>query len=138
MADLQQTVGSVIRRERHERRFTLKELAERAMISVVYLSEIERGKKYPSPVVVERLADALDLSVPDLLSIVAEALREELEPRVAQPIGFRPPAQAVTEYRPGAAPVLPASTVVHLLGELSLVGERNSAPYRPRVTDAVA
>ena len=55
MADLQETMGTVIRRERRQRGLTLKQLAERAMLSVVYIGELERGKKYPSAVVLERL-----------------------------------------------------------------------------------
>src|SRR5512146_3481315 len=48
MDDLQAAVGAVIRQERRARGLTLKELATRAIIPVVYLGEIERGKKYPS------------------------------------------------------------------------------------------
>ena len=88
MADLQHTLGAVIRRERRERQMTLKELAERSALSVVYLGEIERGKKYPSALVVERLAAALDLTVPDLLEYFADELRGVRQPSMA--IGFMP------------------------------------------------
>lgn len=87
MADLQQTIGTVIRRERRERHLTLKALAERAIVSVVYLGEIERGKKYPSPIVLERLAGALDMGVSDLLECVAWELRGEAQPTL-RAIGF--------------------------------------------------
>lgn len=53
MADLQATLGAVIRKERRHRRRTMAWLAERAAISLVYLGEIERGKKYPSALVLE-------------------------------------------------------------------------------------
>jgi transcriptional regulator with XRE-family HTH domain len=75
MADLQHTVGSVIRRERRERGLTLKALAERSALSVVYLGEIERGKKYPSAQVLEQLAKALELDLAELLELVADELR---------------------------------------------------------------
>ncbi|MGH2514705.1 MAG: helix-turn-helix domain-containing protein [Ktedonobacterales bacterium] len=88
MADLQHTLGAVIRRERHERQLTLKELAERSALSVVYLGEIERGKKYPSALVLERLAAALDLTVSDLLEYFADELRGVRQPAMA--IGFLP------------------------------------------------
>lgn len=88
MADLQETVGTVIRRERSMRHLTMKELAERSAISVVYLGEIERGKKYPSSIVLERLAEALDMEVYDLLQLVAEELRAVMEPEVQHAIGF--------------------------------------------------
>jgi transcriptional regulator with XRE-family HTH domain len=89
MDGLQAAVGAVVRRERHARSLTLKELAARAIVSVVYLGEIERGKKYPSPVVLERLALGLDLATPDLLMMIAIALRGE-ERVEARTIGFTP------------------------------------------------
>ena len=91
MDELQSAVGAVIRRERRERELTLKELANRAIISVVYLGEIERGKKYPSPVTLERLADALDLSTSDLLERIAVELRGVAQPIESPRIGFLPP-----------------------------------------------
>lgn len=89
MSDLQQTMGTAIRRERREQGLTLKELAERAALSVVYLGEIERGKKYPSALVLEKLAEALELSMPDLLERVAEGLRGVPQPALA--LGFAAP-----------------------------------------------
>ena len=80
MADLQETVGAVVRRERSVRHLTMKEL--------VYLGEIERGKKYPSPVVLERLAEALEIDVSDLLWLVAEELRAAQQPQMLKAIGF--------------------------------------------------
>ena len=98
MSDLQETVGTVIRRERSARHLTMKELAERSIISVVYLGEIERGKKYPSPVVLERLAEALEMDVSDLLWLVAEELRAAQQPQMLKAIGFttRTPTNAVS------------------------------------------
>jgi transcriptional regulator with XRE-family HTH domain len=90
MADLQQTIGAVIRRERQARRLTMKALAERAALSEVYLSEIERGKKYPSAPVLEKLAEALDLAVSDLIELVADELRLASQPERVRAIGFAP------------------------------------------------
>ena len=84
MADLQETVGVVIRRERRMRRLTLREVAARAATSLVYLSEIERGKKYPSALVLERLAAALGLTVPELLERIAGDLRAAEAPEREQ------------------------------------------------------
>jgi transcriptional regulator with XRE-family HTH domain len=92
MADLQQTMGVVVRRARHERGLTLKQLAERSALSLVYLGEVERGKKYPSASVLERLAGALELEVPDLLEMVADELRGP-EEHVVNAIGFARPGQ---------------------------------------------
>jgi transcriptional regulator with XRE-family HTH domain len=105
MIDLQQTMGAVIRRERRERQMTLKELAERSAISLVYLGEIERGKKYPSALVLERLARALDLTVPDLLEYVAEEMRGVTLPKVS--MGFLLP-----EARPATSRTTPSGSVV--------------------------
>jgi transcriptional regulator with XRE-family HTH domain len=87
MADLQKTMGNVIRQERRERRLTLRDLARLAALSVVYLGEIERGQKYPSARVLEQLAEAMGLDVSDLLEAVAVELRQEREV-IAAPIGF--------------------------------------------------
>ncbi len=78
--DLQSTVGAVIRRERRKRRLSRRALAERAAVSTVYLGEVERGQKYPSARVLEGLAAALELETPDLLGLVATALRGVTEP----------------------------------------------------------
>jgi transcriptional regulator with XRE-family HTH domain len=108
MADLQETMGAVIRRERREHGMTLKTLADRSALSVVYVGELERGKKYPSAMVLERLAEALDLSVADLLELVAGELRGSRQP-LASAIGFTMPS------RPGEAPRVTVKRIVNLL-----------------------
>jgi transcriptional regulator with XRE-family HTH domain len=108
MADLQQTMGAVIRRERRERQMTMKRLAERSALSVVYVGELERGRKYPSAMVLERLAEALDLSVADLLEMVADELRGVREP-LTSAIGF------VMPNRPGVAPRVTVKRIVNVL-----------------------
>jgi transcriptional regulator with XRE-family HTH domain len=100
MDDLQSAVGAVIRRERRERESTLKELATRAIISVVAVSVKERGKKYPSPVTLERLADALDLTTSDLLERIAVELRGVEQPLEAPRIGFLPRADVTVSPAP--------------------------------------
>ncbi len=42
------------------------ELAERADISIPFLSQIECANKFPSPAILARLSDALDVKVSDL------------------------------------------------------------------------
>ena len=122
MADLQETVGTVIRRERSARHLTMKELAERSIISVVYLGEIERGKKYPSPVVLERLAEALEMDVSDLLWLVAEELRAAQQPQMLKAIGFTT-ARTPTNSAAGAN-----SRIVNMLDS----GEPMLTLVRPR------
>ena len=58
----------MLRDERRRQRRTLAQVAERAGMSVQYLSELERGLKEPSSEVIAALAGALRLSVADLTS----------------------------------------------------------------------
>lgn len=102
MTDLQATMGTVIRRLRRDRRLTLRELARRAALSLVYLGEIERGQKYPSARVLEELARALDLDVPDMLDQIATELRTVMLPVASQPAD-QPRRQPHTEFTPRAA-----------------------------------
>jgi transcriptional regulator with XRE-family HTH domain len=91
--DLQEIMGRVIRRERQDRRFTIKELGDRAGLSEIYVGEIERGQKYPSSRVLESIARALDMDIADLLEMVAEEIRYEREPEKLSVIGFTQPGQ---------------------------------------------
>jgi transcriptional regulator with XRE-family HTH domain len=91
MADLQETLGAVIREERRKRRRTMKWLAEKACLSLVYLGEIERGKKYPSALMLERVAWALDLQIDGLLELVVADLRRTAPPIRIEAIGRRLP-----------------------------------------------
>ncbi len=104
--DVQSAMGTVIRRERRQQHLTLKALAERASLSSVYLGEIEHGRKYPSASVLERLAEALAVEIPDLLELVADEMRGGVQQRTAQPIGFTVP---------GSKEVAPQVTVRRLV-----------------------
>lgn len=99
MGGLQQAIGVVIRRERRLRQTTLKGLAEQAAISVPYLGEIERGKKYPSASILERLAQALEVDVAEILEMAAAELRGETTSRRVGAIGFALPRSAKTAPR---------------------------------------
>ncbi|MXZ63280.1 MAG: helix-turn-helix transcriptional regulator [Chloroflexi bacterium] len=59
---------SPVRAFRDHRGLTLRDLAERADISLSYLSEIEHGRKPGSVAVLTRVADALGTSI-DALAI---------------------------------------------------------------------
>ncbi|MDN0199045.1 helix-turn-helix transcriptional regulator [Streptomyces sp. S.PNR 29] len=61
-------VGDVLRRERLAQERTLKDVAEAARISMPYLSEVERGRKEASSEVLAAAAQALGLSLQDLLA----------------------------------------------------------------------
>jgi DNA-binding XRE family transcriptional regulator len=70
-----QVLGEQLRRVRHERGQTLVDTADRAGVSPQYLSEMERGIKEPSSEMIAAVAGALDTTLIDLTSAVAERLR---------------------------------------------------------------
>jgi transcriptional regulator with XRE-family HTH domain len=90
MADLQETLGKVIRQERLAHHFTIKELGDKAGLSEIYVGEIERGQKYPSAKVLESLAKALEIEMAEFFELMAEELRAEQEPHTINVIGFIP------------------------------------------------
>ena len=70
-------LGLKLRRLRQERGASLREVSERSGLSVSYLSEIEKGKKYPKPDKILQLAHAFDVSYDDLVSL---SVTDELGP----------------------------------------------------------
>ena len=64
----QYVTGSVIRRLREERRMTQSRLAELLGVSDKAVSRWETGRGYPDITLIEPLADALGISVIELLS----------------------------------------------------------------------
>jgi transcriptional regulator with XRE-family HTH domain len=111
MADLQEIIGRVIRRERQDRQLTIKELGDKAGISEIYAGEIERGQKYPSSKVLESLSRALDLDIADLLELMAEEIRFERQPETVNTIGFILPST------PGQPRRLVVKKIVNMLNE---------------------
>jgi transcriptional regulator with XRE-family HTH domain len=64
---LRLVLGEVLRRIRREQERTLSDVAERAQVSVPYLSEVERGRKEASSEVLAAICRALGLTMADLL-----------------------------------------------------------------------
>jgi transcriptional regulator with XRE-family HTH domain len=64
-------VGRELHRERTGRGERLVDVAERAGVSMQYLSEVERGLKDPSSEMLHAIAGALDLSVRELAGRVS-------------------------------------------------------------------
>lgn len=62
------TAGLALRRLRRERGLTLEDLAERAEISVSYLSHIERGTRQAPLNMLERLSEILGMNLYEVLS----------------------------------------------------------------------
>lgn len=71
------TLGLKLRNLRRRAGYSLKEMAQRAGVSISYLSELEKGKKYPKPDKMLRLAEALKVSFDELVS---QRVTEELSP----------------------------------------------------------
>ena len=70
-------LGIKLRNLRQAKRLSLKELARRAGLSISYLSEIEKGKKYPKPEKLLKLSRALGVTFDELVSL---KVQEELGP----------------------------------------------------------
>ena len=83
-------VGTVLREWRTEQGLRLSDVAQRARVSVQYLSEVERGRKEPSSEVLGAVTEALGGSLTDLALGVARQLAP-LDARGS--VAARPPAR---------------------------------------------
>lgn len=70
-------VGEAIAQARAAKRLTQQELAERAGTSQSAISQIEKGERAPSFATASQIADALGVSVADLLGVVPPGLAAE-------------------------------------------------------------
>ena len=59
-------LGKNIKFLRNQKNYTQAVLAEKADVSIIFLSSIERGTKYPKPDVLARIANALEVEVFEL------------------------------------------------------------------------
>ncbi len=87
---LREAIGAGLRRARTARRRTLRDVSRTARVSLGYLSEVERGRKEPSSELLAAICEALDVTLPDLLTEAAHALAgptADAAPRL--PIGLR-------------------------------------------------
>jgi len=64
--DIKAVLGKNIKFLRNRRGFTQAVLAEKADISIIFMSSIERGSKYPKPDILARIAKVLDVEVFEL------------------------------------------------------------------------
>lgn len=88
---LREAIGSGLRRVRTARRRTLRDISRAARVSLGYLSEVERGRKEPSSELLASICEALDVTVPELLSEAAAEMALEL----AGPVGIATRADEV-------------------------------------------
>jgi transcriptional regulator with XRE-family HTH domain len=119
---MREAIGGTLRRARTERRRTLRDVSRRARVSLGYLSEVERGRKEASSELLAAICEALDISLPDLLTEAAGTIANAIAAtRIHRPIGLRH-----TDLRlAGASDPLAASMPVAL-----------PAPAVPRVRTA--
>lgn len=80
----QKLLGRRIRSLRQTRGLTQQQLGERADLNYKYLGAVERGEENPSLLVLERIAAALEVELPDLFRFTHEetnpkALRKALD-----------------------------------------------------------
>ena len=68
MRDWKVIFGRNVRKARQQKKLTQEKLAFEAEIDLTYVGGIERGKRNPSLVVMGRIADALSVPLPKLLS----------------------------------------------------------------------
>jgi transcriptional regulator with XRE-family HTH domain len=65
-------LGIKIRQTRHHNNMSLKQLSESSGLSLSYISEIEKGKKYPKPEMLFKLAKGLNTTYDELVSLKFE------------------------------------------------------------------
>lgn len=86
-------IGCQVRTNRLRRGLTQEQLAERAGLSVPYISHIERAVKQPSLEALVRLAAALDITLDQLLAGCQPADREAYYPEVQTLLADCSPAE---------------------------------------------
>jgi len=64
--EIKAALGQNIKNFRVHRQYSQAELAEKADISIIYLSNIERGQKFPKPAILAQIAEGLDVEVYEL------------------------------------------------------------------------
>lgn len=62
-------VGDNVRRHRHAKGLTQEQLAFEARLDLTYIGGIERGRRNPSLLAMVRIADALEVTLAELVSV---------------------------------------------------------------------
>lgn len=89
-------LGKRIRESRIKKGYTQQNLAERADIGVVYISEIERGIKIPSLNIFIKILDALDVSADYILRDEISSGKEYVCMEIAEKLLVLTPHQRKT------------------------------------------
>lgn len=114
MSQVPQTLGQRVTMLRERKKWTQRELAERAGISVTFLSEVENDKRNPSSDVLLRLANALNTSMDYLMK------GSTPNPVPEDPLTIPPELSAAAEDQGWSH----RDTVALLVGHLSLLARR--------------
>lgn len=67
--DIKAALGKNIKFLRTQRHFSQALLAEKSDISITFLSNIERGLKYPKPTVLAKISESLNVDVHELFKM---------------------------------------------------------------------
>jgi transcriptional regulator with XRE-family HTH domain len=73
--DIRNKFGKRLRELRTAKGYSQEQLAEKATLHWTYIGGIERGERNPTLINIEKLARALDISLPELLSFDKPKLR---------------------------------------------------------------
>lgn len=95
MVLFRRTLGEVLRAARMERGLTLREVSAEALVSLGYISEIERGQKEASSELLASLCAALDVPLSTVLREASVAVAKEEALVLPTPIEVARPAGAV-------------------------------------------
>lgn len=90
-----ENIGRRIREARTKRGMTQEQLAERTDITIVYLSELERGLKLPSLTVFVSIAETLHVSTDSLLRDDLESGKEYIYDDLTKKLDRLSPKQRV-------------------------------------------
>ena len=71
---MREALGETLREARAAENLTLREVSARALVSLGYLSEVERGRKEASSELLNSICDALGVPLPTVLRRVSDRL----------------------------------------------------------------
>lgn len=77
-----EVIGARIRQLRKIHKLTIEKLADAAGVGAVYLGSVERGAENPSAKVLVALAEALGVSLSQLVDVESVNVKKELRARI--------------------------------------------------------
>jgi transcriptional regulator with XRE-family HTH domain len=86
---LREALGEELRELRLREGRTLRDVSAKALVSLGYLSEVERGRKEASSEMLASICEAHDVTLPQLLGSVAKRLEGTTRPLRPAPLQAR-------------------------------------------------